>query len=496
MSRDRRRLCATDPRIDHVFSRDYARQAVLAALAASHLLPQVSGIRGGFGRLRPQRGLAMSRSVRTAIVAFVALLVATACSQPGTTSPSGSAGASAGGSAAAGSTITVMSLWGAAEQDNFQKVLDAFKAKTGVTAKYDSERTDYATTLQTRISGGNPPDVAIIPGSGFLRQFARQGSLKKVSDLIDVNAIKANYPPGILEIGQVDGAQYAIMVKFNSKSTVWYRPDKFKTLGVTTPTDFASFTKLLGDIKAKNQAPLGLGAGDSWTLTDWFESVYVRQAGPDKYDQLFSGKLPWTDASVATAVDTMKQALTEQNVAGGITAALGRNFTDGIGQVFSTNPQAVVYYEVGFVGGIAIGQTNTALKPGDTIDWFDFPAINGNKGVTIGGDVISAFTTKPGVKEFLNYMTSQESGSVWAGTGAIISPIKSVPASAYPNDLAKREAAQVANASAVRFDGSDLLPSGGGDNLGAALQDALRGKTVDWAGFETRMKAKWKAEAK
>src|SRR5205814_5801291 len=107
-------------------------------------------------------------------------------------SPSGSAGASASTSSVAGSTINVMSLWGASEQDNFQKVLDAFKTKTGVTAKYESVRTDYATTLQTRISGGNPPDVAIIPGIGFLRQFARQGSLKKVSDLIDVNAIKAN----------------------------------------------------------------------------------------------------------------------------------------------------------------------------------------------------------------------------------------------------------------------------------------------------------------
>src|SRR5437879_7200205 len=219
-----------------------------------------------------------------AIVSLVALLVATACSS----------GGNAPGTGASGSTINVMSLWGASEQDNFQKVLDAFKTKTGITATYESIRTDYATTLQTRISGGNPPDVAIIPGIGFLRQFARQGSLKKVSDLIDVNAIKANYPPGILEIGQVDGTQYAIMVKFNSKSTVWYRPDKFKTLGVSAPTDFAGFTKLLADIKAKGQAPLGLGAGDSWTLTDWFESVYVRQAGPDKYDQLFSGKLAWT----------------------------------------------------------------------------------------------------------------------------------------------------------------------------------------------------------
>jgi hypothetical protein len=69
-----------------------------------------------------------------------------------------------------------------------------------------------------------------------------------------------------------------------------------------------------------------------------------------------------------------------------------------------------------------------------------------------------------------------------------------VPASAYPNDLAKREAAQVANASAVRFDGSDLLPGSTGGDMGANLQDALRGKTVDWAKFETSVQAAWKAE--
>jgi hypothetical protein len=46
----------------------------------------------------------------------------------------------------------------------------------------------------------------------------------------------------------------------------------------------------------------------------------------------------------------------------------------------------------------------------------------------------------------------------------------------------------------VRFDGSDLLPSGGGDQLGAALQTAIQNKTVDWAAFETAMQTKWKAE--
>ncbi|MGK2851771.1 MAG: ABC transporter substrate-binding protein [Candidatus Limnocylindrales bacterium] len=443
----------------------------------------------------------MTRSLRISALLLAAAMATTACGSSG--GPSASAGATAPPASepatsadpsappAAGGSITVTSLWGGSEQENFEKVLTAFTAASGIEVKYESVRDNYATALQTRISGGNPPDVAIIPGIGFLRRFSRDGSILKVADVgLDPASLEANYAPGLLDIGKVDGELYGIIVKLNSKSTVWYRPDKFTELGVTPPTDFDGFVKLASDIKAKGESPLGLGAADSWTLTDWFESIYVRQAGPEKYDQLFSGALPWTDPSVAEATTALTSILNDDNVAGGITAALGRGFVDGIGQAFSANPTATMYYEGGFVGGIATGQVNTDLKPGETIDYFDFPAINGGDGVTIGGDVIAALTTNPGVKEFLQYMTTPEAGGVWAGTGAIISPIKGVDAAVYPNDLAKREADQVANASAVRMDGSDLLPAGGPD-LGAELQKTLQGQEVDWASFESQIQTAW-----
>src|SRR5437773_8376163 len=149
-----------------------------------------------------------------AAIAFAFSIVITACAQTGgTPTPSGSAA----GSAAAGGTITVTSLWGGSEQASFQKVLDAFKAKTGITANYESARDNYSTILQTRISGGNPPDVAIMPGIAFLRQFARHGALHKIADLgIDVNALKANYPPGIPDTRQRDATQHARRMKVNS----------------------------------------------------------------------------------------------------------------------------------------------------------------------------------------------------------------------------------------------------------------------------------------
>ncbi len=393
--------------------------------------------------------------------------------------------------------ITVRSLWGGSEQESFQKVLDAFTAKTGITATYESVRDDYASVLRTDITGGNPPDVAIIPGIGFLRGLARDGSILKIADLgLDPAALEGNYPPGLLDVGKVDGELYALMVKFNTKSSMWYSPERFTALGVEPAADWDTFTALLADIKAKGSAPLALGAGDSWTLTDWFESIYVRQAGPEKYDQLFSGQLPWTDQSVVDAIETMKSALNDENVAGGITASLGRRFVDDIAQVFSADPDAELMYEGGFVGGIATGQVNPELVIGTSIDWFAFPSINGGDGVTIGGDVIAALTADPGVKEFVEYMTTAEAGQVWAATGAIISPVKGVDTSVYPNALVTKEADQVANASAVRFDGSDLLPGGMGDAMGAALQGAIQGHDVAelLADLDQQISAAWANE--
>jgi len=441
----------------------------------------------------------MAKFPRLITLPIAAMLILSACGTSATPSPSagGSAPAAStggstapGGSAVTSGTITVTSLWGGSEQDSFQKVLDAFKAKTGIEAKYESVRDNYATALQTRISGGNPPDVAIMPGIGFLRHFAKDGSIVKLSDLgIDPASLQANYAPGILDVSTVDGALYGTMVKFNSKSTVWYRPDKLTAAGVEIPKDWDAFTAAIKTLKDKGDKPLGLGAGDSWTLTDWFESIYVRQAGPDAYSKLFSAEGDWTDPTVATAVKTMTDVLTDANVDGGIKAALGRKFLDGMAQVFSANPTADMYYEGGFVGGLAIG-ANKALKPVDSINWFDFPSINGGNAVTIGGDVIAPLTKNPGVKEFIEYMTTADAGAVWAGTGAIISPVKGVPDTVYPNDLAKREAAQVANATAVRYDGSDLLPAGAPD-LGAELQKAIQGQTVDWASFQSQVTTAW-----
>jgi alpha-glucoside transport system substrate-binding protein len=204
--------------------------------------------------------------------------------------------------------------------------------------------------------------------------------------------------------------------------------------------------------------------------------VYLRTAGPAKYQQLFTGKLKFNDGSVSTAIKQMTQVLNNKYLVGGVQGALGTAFTDGIGRVFGKKPSAQLYMEGGFVGGIATGDTNKSLKPGKTIDWFPFPVINKKWGSPLlgAGDLAAAFVDNADVRTFLKYISSPEAGKVWVSTGAIISPNKQVGGSAYPNLLVRKEAAQVKAAKVFRFDGSDQLPGTLADDWGAALQNAIQ----------------------
>ena len=50
-------------------------------------------------------------------------------------------------------------------RSSFEAVIAPWVERTGVTVNYESTR-DINATLTTRIEGGNPPDVAGLPGPG------------------------------------------------------------------------------------------------------------------------------------------------------------------------------------------------------------------------------------------------------------------------------------------------------------------------------------------
>ena len=378
----------------------------------------------------------------------------------------------AGGGEGTG-TVSVLSLWGGSEKEAFDKVLAKFTADTGIKTQYETAR-DFLPVIRSRLAAGNPPSMAIVPRPGIVADLAADGSLISLDDLgLDAEKINENYSKAWTDLTTIDDQVYGIVAKANSKSTVWYDPSRLKQ---DPPTDWAGLLALTKTIKDSGKTPWAVGAGDGWPLTDWFESIYLYQAGPDNYEKLFSGELPFDDPTVKAALVEMFKVLNNQNLPGGVEGALGTPFVDSIGQVFGKNPKAELYYEGGFVGGIATDQVNTALKPGTTIDFFPFPEINPDVGTPLlgAGDVAVAFENNDDVKALMEYLAGKDAGTEWVSTGAIVSPNKSVDLAAYPNDLVRKEAEQVQNAEVFKFDGSDLLPGALGTEWPSVLQGIMK----------------------
>jgi alpha-glucoside transport system substrate-binding protein len=132
-----------------------------------------------------------------------------------------------------------------------------------------------------------------------------------------------------------------------------------------------------------------------------------------------------------------------------------------------------MYYEGGFMGGI-IASNFPQLKPIEDFDAFLFPAFNNTYGAAVvgGGDLLAAFADRDEVAQLIKWMAGKEGNTLWARTGAVVSPNKNVDLSVY-SPLGKIDAAQVAGAKIFVFDGSDMAPPAVANQMGTSLQDFI-----------------------
>jgi alpha-glucoside transport system substrate-binding protein len=411
----------------------------------------------------------------TSCTALTLVLGATACGGSGPVTAGG------GDKALSGQTVTVAGVWSGTEQKNFQKVLDAFGAKTGAKTQFMSTGDNVSTVVGSKIEGGNAPDVVMVPQVGVLQQFAKESWLTPLSATTE-KSVDAGYAPVWKKYGSVDGTLYGLYFKAAHKSTVWYSPDAFSQAGVKAPASYDDMLKTGHTISDSGLAAFSVAGQDGWTLTDWFENIYLSQAGPEKYDALAAHKLKWTDPSVVGALTTLGKLFKDRElIAGGRKEALNTDFPSSVEKVFGPKPDAGMVYEGDFVAGVAHDQFGRTI--GKDADFFPFPAVGGGKApVVSGGDAAVVLkdgkNAKAGMK-LLEYLATPEASAVWAKAGGYLSPNKNLPLDSYGDDVTRATAKSLVDASdSVRFDMSDQAPAAFGGTKGAGewklLQDFLR----------------------
>ncbi|MGI5140864.1 MULTISPECIES: ABC transporter substrate-binding protein [unclassified Streptomyces] len=380
-----------------------------------------------------------------------------------------------------GQTVTVAGVWSGSEQKNFQKVLDAFSAKTGAKTQFVSTGDNVSTVVGSKIEGGNAPDVVMVPQVGVLQQFAKKGWLQPLSKTAE-QTVDADFATVWKNYGSVDGTLYGLYFKAAHKSTIWYSPNAFTQAGVEAPKTYDELLKTGHTVSDSGLAAFAVAGQDGWTLTDWFENIYLSQAGPEKYDALAAHKLKWTDESVVKALTTLGKLFKDkQLIAGGQKEALNTDFPGSVEKVFGPKPEAGMVYEGDFVAGVAHDQFGKTI--GKDADFFPFPAVDGGTApVVSGGDAAVVLkdgkNAKAGMK-LMEYLATPEAAAVWAKAGGFLSPNKKLDLASYGDDVTRETAKSlIAAADSVRFDMSDQAPAAFGGTKGAGewklLQDFLR----------------------
>ena len=393
-----------------------------------------------------------------------------------------------------GATVEVVAVWRDTEAAAFEQVLAAFEARTGATVEFTStEGDDVGAVLDARIARGDPPELAILPQPGLLQRYAREGTIEPLGDQL-AEEVQGRYGTEWRRLATMDGELYGVWFKAANKSLVWYSIGAFERAGVVPPQDLDRLDDVAAALAASGTPPFAVAAApeDAWTLTDWFENLYLRVAGPERYDALAEHRLRWTDETVEATLGLLAQLIAPRFVAGGPASARTTGLTDAAATVFSTTPSAAMVVEGDFIPGVVAGASEAEL--GVDVDVFPFPeARPGGRLVVGGGDVAVQMRRSDAGAALLRFLASAEAGEIWAARGGFLSAKEDVDLTVYPDDTTRDIARALLEAGeGFRFDLSDLQPVEFGGTTGSGMWAALRdflADPSDIAGTAARLEA-------
>ena len=400
------------------------------------------------------------RLIQAVVVAAVAMLFASAC-----LSESGSSGGSSGGKSGGGDKqIEIMYGFGGDQSKGFTGAMKQFEQQSGIKIKYTDASQSFDTLIRPRVQGNNPPDIALFPQPGLMLDFAKQGKLQDLSTMLDINALKSQLVPGVLDVATQENKVYGFPVNFNVKSLVWYPKKAWQAKGYKAPTTIAELESLTNQIKADGTAPWCVGiesaGATGWVATDWIEDFVLRYGGTQKYDQWVKHEIKFTDPVVVQAANEFeKLALDDGNVFGGRKSVVSTNFGVAMNPEFQDPPKCYLHKQGNFVLQKGFLTEKIRQNVDQEVGVFQLPGVDANsKQLLVGGDMAGAFSSDDDTKKALEFMASPQFKFSNIATATWLSAFKGFDLNNYPNEITKEVAKLAYSSTESRFDGSDTMP--------------------------------------
>jgi alpha-glucoside transport system substrate-binding protein len=313
-----------------------------------------------------------------------------------------------------GDTVTVLVPWtpGTAEYHAFVKVTEPFEENDHVHVVVQSSQ---APTLQLDAdqAAGNLPDIVDLPSPGAVYEYKEQGLLKP----LHVGLGSYDQPwRSLAELGT--GTVYAVPVKADVKSLIWYRKGV-----LLAPASWAALENL-----SLHGTPwcvgLASGSASGWPGADWVAEILLSRYQAGTYENWLAGQLPWTSREVLTAWTAWGRLMRYgAAINGKVPGALKTTFGTGA----SALPSGQCELEFGALA--ATGLTTTT-----GYSYVRFPSISASASpILVSGDFMGLFTSNMNARSLLAYLASGPAQTLWVKqSGHAFSADQAVKPDAYP----------------------------------------------------------------
>ncbi len=427
-------------------------------------------------------GMSRRRWIAPLAIMGVAGLALAGCAEGG-----GSSGGDSSGDA--GGTVRIAGGITGSEADALQKVFDDWSKDSGVKVTYSGDK-GFEGNIVTKVTGGDAPDIAIVPQPGLLKSLVDTGEVKPAPEEVEKN-VDANWSPEWKKYGTFDDTFYAAPMLANIKGYVWYSPANFKEWGVEVPKTWDELLTLTKTIQEKTGAApwcAGFESGDAsgWPGTDWIEDLVLRQSGPDVYDQWVDNEVKFTDKPIADAFTAVGDILLNPSYVnagfGDVKSINDTAFGDVAAKV--ADGTCPMTHQASFLTAnfqtvkTAAGEAPKVAPDGDVYA-FVLPGYEeGSATIEVGGEFVAGFSDSDATKKVLVFMSSPEFADARVSEGGAISAnLKADPNKASSEFLVEAMKLLQDPNTTVRFDASDLMPATvGSGSFWKGMVDWIDGK--------------------
>lgn len=429
-------------------------------------------MRTGFSRPATGGRPTVARAIAAGVIAGIVLVLGACGGDDDEDAPPGELSGS----------LRVVSNWTGAEGDAFAAVLDRFQQKNPE-LEIESEQIPFDQTqaqLAQQFAAGDPPDVSVaLPG--IVRQLSEQGQLMNLDELWEGWLEDGSYTESLRAIAEgADGTANAVYFKGNVNALIWYKPAELERLGIDVPRTWDELLDAFDQAQAQGTRPFSVGGADGFPLTQWADSILVRVAGADAFNQLARGEIGWDDPRVVEAFEVYADLIERYFPPDALSASFIDEtcaFADG---------KSAFQNEGAFVNLVAPAECDERLEPGRDFAFFEMPKYDESASDArfVSGDLfIGAEESEnpDAATALLEYLGSAEAQEIWARRGGYVAPNAKVPLSAYPdsNDRAAAELWPRDEDTAAAYDLDDWIGGQVQSEYLSALEEFVREPDVD-----------------